>query len=193
MVDPVTGVTPPGARVAPKGGTRFVRVEPREVSERLWRFGGWLVLITTANAGAALYGAAVIGVLLAAEDSRRAGYPATLEAAAIIVGLPWLASIYTQVLSVRLRSREAVSLALILRTSAHELPTLEGAVIPIVTLTVAWAAGVAVTSGVNAALWAGVAAVVILETIAGWRSRGRRGLVLQTTVGAALGLRLVLH
>jgi hypothetical protein len=154
--------------------------------------------ITTENVGAALYGAAVIGVLLAAEDSRREGYPATLAAAAIIVVLPWLADVYTQVLGVRLRSREPVSLGLIWRTCVHELPILEGALIPIVTLTVAWAAGLAVTSGVNAALWGAVAAVVMVELIAGWRSRGRRGLLLQTTIGAAVGLgliavRLVLH
>ncbi len=52
---------------------------------RLPRLASWLLDVTTANAGGAVYGAVMVGVLLAAEDARHEGYPATLEAAAIVL------------------------------------------------------------------------------------------------------------
>jgi hypothetical protein len=49
-----------------------------------------------------------------------------------------------------------------------------------------------VTSGVNAALWAAAATIVVLEVAAGWRSRrGSGDLWLQVGAGAVMGLTLV--
>ena len=123
---------------------------------RLTRFGAWLVDITTANAGAAVYGAVMIGVLFAAEDARHEGYPATLEAA------------------------------------VHELPVVEGALIPVLVLLLTWATGLTVASGVSLALWTAAATIVVLEVAAGWRSQQTtRGLWLQAGTGAAMGFALV--
>jgi hypothetical protein len=157
------------------------------------------VTVTAANAGDAVYGGLMIGVLLAAEDARHAGYPATIEGAAIVLALYWLTRLYAQTLGMRLRGREPLSVSLFWRSCVHELPIIEGAAIPVLALLVAWAAGFTVASGVTAALWVvAVVVVVVLEVVAGWRSRGRRRLWLQAVAGASMGLvlialKLVLH
>jgi hypothetical protein len=140
----------------------------------------------------------MIGVLLAAEDARHAGYPATLEAAVVVVALYLLTRLYTQTLGMRLRGREPLSASLVWRSCVHELPIVEGAVIPILALLVAWAAGFNVGSGVTAALWVTAVVVVVLEVLAGWRARERRRLWPQAVAGASMGLvlislKLVLH
>jgi hypothetical protein len=164
----------------------------------LSRAAGWLVTVGAANAGDAVYGAVMIGILLAAENARAEGYPTTIEAAAVVLALYWFTSLYTHTLGMRLRNREPLNAALVWRSCMHELPILEGAVVPVAALLVAWAAGFAVTSGVVVALWATAVVVIILEVAAGLRTRGRRVSWLQTVVSAALGLsliilRLVLH
>jgi hypothetical protein len=78
---------------------------------RLSRVAGWLLTVGAANAGDAVYGALMIGVLLAAEDAQDAEYPATIEAAAVVLALYWLTSIYTHTLGMRLRSREPLNAA----------------------------------------------------------------------------------
>jgi hypothetical protein len=158
---------------------------------RLARATQWLLTVAAGNAGEAVHGAVMIGVLLAAEDARHEGYGATIEAAALVLALYWLTSLYAHTLGTRLRQREPLDAALVWRSCVHELPLLEGALLPVVALLVAWAAGFAVTSGVTAALWATVASIVVLEVIAGGRSRQRRGLSLQAVAGATMGLALI--
>jgi len=133
----------------------------------------------------------MIGVLLAAEDARREGYAATIEAAVVVLALYWLTSLYTHTLGARLRGRESLSPSLIWRSCVHELPILEGALIPVLALLVTWAAGLALTSGVTVALWTAVVCIVVLEVAAGWRARHRGGLWLQVAVGATMGLALI--
>jgi hypothetical protein len=133
----------------------------------------------------------MIRVLLAAEDARHEGYRATIEAAALSAALYWLTRVYADTLGVRLGRRSQLNAELLWRSCLHEVPILEGALIPIVALLVAWAAGFAVASGVTAALWATVASIVVLEVAAGWRSRDRRGIWLEAVASAALGLALI--
>jgi MFS family permease len=161
------------------------------MSGRLSQATKWLLVVATENAGEAVYGALMIGVLLAAEDARHEGYGATIEAAALVLALYWLTRIYADTLGSRLGRRRRLDAALLWRSCVHELPILEGALIPTVALLVAWAAGFAVTSGVTAALWATVASIVVLELAAGWRSRGRRGIWLEAVASATLGLALI--
>lgn len=161
------------------------------MSTRITRAASWLLTVAAANAGQAVYGTVMIGVLLAAEDARHEGYPATIEAAAVVLGLYLLTNLYTHTLGIRLRSGEPLNATLLWRSCIHELPTLEGAVIPVVALLVTWASGYAVTSGVSAALWSTAVVVVILELTAGWRSRKRQRLWLQAIAGAAIGLALI--
>jgi hypothetical protein len=75
---------------------------------------------------------------------------------------------HTHTLGVRLRRRESLNAALVWRSCVHELPILEGALIPVLALLVAWAAGVGVADAVSAALWVTVASIVVLK----WLPRG---------------------
>jgi hypothetical protein len=156
------------------------------------RAAGWLLKIAVANAGAAVYGAVMVGVLFAAEDARHEGYPATIEAALIVLALYWLTSLYTHTLGARLRNREPLNAKLLWQGCVYELPIVEGALVPILALLLTWAAGYAVGTGVSAALWTTVVVIVVLEVAAGWRSRrDPRSLLLQAGAGAVMGLALI--
>jgi hypothetical protein len=156
------------------------------------RAGSWLLKVALANAGGAVYGAVMVGVLLAAEDASHEGYAATIEAALIVLALYWLTSLYTHTLGVRLRNREPLNAKLLWHGCVYELPIVEGALVPILALLLTWGAGFAVTTGVTAALWATVVVIVVLEVAAGWRSRrDRRSLLLQAAAGAVMGLALI--
>ena len=145
-----------------------------------------------ANAGGAVYGTLMVGIMLAAEDARHEGYPATIEAASVVLALYWLMSFYAHVLGVRLKRRQPLDRGILWRGCLYELPILEGALIPFLVLSVAWAAGLTVARGVSWALWAAAATVVALEVLAGWRSGRRfRELVIQASAGAAMGLALI--
>lgn len=160
---------------------------------------GWLTSVAAENAAGAVYGTVMVGVVLAAEDSHREGYTQTIGAAAVVLVLYWLMSLYTHTLGIRLRTRGRLSMALFWRSSAHELAMIEGASIPVLALLIAWATGAAVNSGVTAALWATVASIVLLEIVAAWRARLRpQDVWLQAAMGAVMGLavialKLILH
>jgi len=155
--------------------------------------------VASENAEGAVYGTVMVGVLLAAEDPRREGYPGTIEAAALVLVLYLLTHLYTHILGARLRTSEPLSMTLLRHGCVHELPIIEGALVPTLALLVAWAAGAHVTSGVTIALWTTVVTILVLEVTAGWRARLRlRRLWLQAGAGAIMGLaiialKLILH
>jgi hypothetical protein len=155
--------------------------------------------VSAENAEGAVYGAVLIGVLFAAEDAGRVGYPETVAAAAVVLALYWLTSCYAHNLGVRLQTREPVNVRVLWRSCVHELTVLEGGSIPVLVVLVAWAAGTSVTGGVTAAVWATAVAIVALEVAAGWRARLRpKRRWLQIGVGVVIGsvivaLKLVLH
>jgi hypothetical protein len=152
----------------------------------------WLLTVGAANAEGAVYGTLMIGVMLAAEDADRVGYPETIGAATIVLALYWLANLYTHTLGLRLKTREPLNVRLILRSCVHELPIIEGALIPVLALLVAWAAGATVASAVTAALWAAAVSIVFLEIAAGWLARLRpHDLWLQAGIGAVMGLAVI--
>jgi hypothetical protein len=156
-----------------------------------------LVKVTVDNAGGAVYGTVMIGVLFAAEDSESVGYPDAVVAA--VIALYWLTELYSYTLGTRLRTGEPLSANALWRSCVHELPIVEGALLPLLVLLAAWAAGASVTTGVGIATWTAAASIVILEFAAGWRSRASPGrLLLQAGVGVAIGfaivgLKLLLH
>jgi hypothetical protein len=134
----------------------------------------------------------MMGVLLAAEDARSETYPEAVGAAAIVVVLFWMLSFYAHTLGVRLQANEPLKAPLLWRTFVHEFPIIEGAIVPLLVLLVAWAAGASVTAGVTAALWTTVGMIVTLEVVAGWRAGlHARRLWLQAGAGAAMGLAIV--
>jgi hypothetical protein len=145
------------------------KAKPRRVR----RAAAWLLSVAAGNAEGAVYGTVMVGVLFAAEDARRVGYWETIEAAALVLVLYWLTAFYTYNLGGRLQMRESVNPWTVWRSCVHELPLIEGAVIPVVVLLVAWAAGASVTGGVTLAVWATAVTIVVLEVAAGWRARLR--------------------
>jgi hypothetical protein len=152
----------------------------------------WIVHSAAANAGGAVYGTLLVGIMFAAEEARHAGYPATIEAATVVLVVYWLTSFYAHTLGVRLQRREPLDWRLICRGCLYELPILEGAVVPLLVLIVAWTAGLPIGDGVAVAVWAAVATVVVLEVLAGWRSRRRPlDFVMQAVAGVAMGLALI--
>jgi hypothetical protein len=166
---------------------------------RTRRATGWLARVAVDNAGGAVYGTVMVGVLLAAADTHREGYPETIGAAVVVLALYWLMSLYTHTLGNRLRTGGRLNLKLLWHSCAHELAIVEGAFVPVLALLIAWVAGATVASGVTVALWATALSVVILEVAAAWRARLRPHEVwLQAAVGAIMGLaiialKLILH
>ena len=154
---------------------------------------------TAENVEGAVYGAVVIGVLFAAEDAAGVGYVETVEAAVLVLVLYWLTGFYAHELAVRVQRREPVNLRLIWRSCLHELSIIEGGLIPVLALLVAWASGASVRVGVSAAVWTTAATIIALEVAAGCRARpGFKPLLLQASVGVAMGsaivvLKLMLH
>ena len=141
----------------------------------------------------------MIGVLFAVEDAPRVGYLKTLEAAVLVLVLYWLTSFYAHELAIRVQRREQVNLRLMWRSCLHELSIIEGGLIPVLALLVAWASGATVRVGVSAAVWTTAATIIALEVAAGCRARPAfKPLLLQVTVGVAMGsaivvLKLMLH
>lgn len=161
------------------------RAQPRRIAERL-------LTVTAANVAGAVHGAILIGLLFSAEDARRVGYEDTVEAAVVVLALYWLTGIYAHDLAARLQRREAVDAKSVWRSSIHELPVLEGGLVPVLALLVAWAAHASVTAAVTAAVWTTAITIVVLEVVAGWRAHlGRKRLWLQACAGAAMGLAII--
>ncbi len=60
------------------------------------------------------------------------------------------------------------------------------------TLLIAWAAGASETTGVDAAVWAAIASLVVFELLAGLRARSTpREFALEAAVGATMGLAIL--
>lgn len=159
---------------------------------RIRRVLAWLVAAASSNAEGAVYGALMIGVLLAAEDARRETYEQTIGATLPVLVLYWVTHLYTYVLGVRLRTHEPLSGRLIGRSAVHELPLVEGGITPMAVLIVAWAAGASISSGIAAAVYATAISIVALEVAAAWRVRERHtGIWLRMALSALAGLAVV--
>lgn len=168
-------------------------------SGRLRQVFAWLAKLAFDNAGGAVYGTVMIGVLFAAEDADSVGYPDAVGAAVIVLVLYWLTSLYTYTLGTRLRTGEPLTARVFWRSCVHELPIVEGALLPLLALLAAWIAGASITTGVGIATWTTAISIMVLEIVAGWRSGLRLPrLLFQAGLGAALGfaiigLKLLLH
>jgi hypothetical protein len=161
------------------------------------RAANWLV--PEANPSGAVYGAIVIGALLAAESGEHETFLDTAASAAIATALYWLAHGYATMLGRRLSDHERLTAGALVRALAHDWALVRGAAIPLLALLIAWAAGASQQTAVTAALWSTVASLIVFELIAGLRSRASAGeLVLELSVGVTMGvailaLKVVLH
>jgi len=166
---------------------------------RLRRAVDHMLDLTAQNVEGAVYGTVMIGVLFAVEDTQRETYAETVEAALVILLLYVLTHVYAHFLGMRLRAREPLTAKLLWHSCLHEMPILQGAVVPVFALLIAWILGATATEGSTAALWTTAVMIITLEVAAGWRARlGAHELLLQAGTGAILGLtivglKLVLH
>jgi hypothetical protein len=171
--------------------------EPQPAERANRRLIDWLV--PGENPSGAVYGAIVIGALLAAESYRHETYLDTFASAVITTLLYWLAHAYAYVLGRRLDTHERLTVGSLTEALAHDWALVRGAAVPLAALLIAWALRASQQTAVTSALWSAIACVVAFELIAGVRSRATRGeLALQVGVGVAMGvailaLKIVLH
>jgi hypothetical protein len=150
------------------------------------------VTLATSNVEGAVHGAVIVGLLFAAEDAREVTYPETIGAAVLVLALFWLTGIYAHDLGERLERREPIDLRHVWRSGVHELSVLEGGLIPVLAMLIAWVAGANVTGGVTASVWATVATIIALELAAGRRARlPLKRLWFRVCAGALMGLAIV--
>jgi hypothetical protein len=134
----------------------------------------------------------LIGALLAAESGLHDSYPATVASAAIGLGVYWLAHSYAAVLGRRLSEHGRLNVGALLQALGREWAIVRGASIPLLALLVCWAGGASQATGVAAAVWSAVAALIALEVLAGVAARAGTGeLLLEGGVGALMGLAIL--
>jgi hypothetical protein len=144
------------------------------------------------NPSGAIYGVIVIGALLAGESGRHETYLDTLSSAAVAAFLYWLAHAYAGILGRRLSTGARLSVGVLLRALGHDWAVIRGAAIPLLALVLAAVAGAGQQTAVTAALWSAAVSLVVLELVAGVRSKASRGeLALNLAVGMTMGLAIL--
>lgn len=145
------------------------------------------------NAGGLIYGTLVVGALLSAESTRHETYAATIGAVVLALALYSLTHAYSDLAEERLERHVPLTLAALGRTLLHELTIDAGAVVPLLTLLIAWAVGANLGTAVTAAIWASAGVIVVIEVIAAVRAEitGRR-LAIQIAAGVLFGLGVIL-
>ncbi len=147
----------------------------------------------------AIYGLILVGSLMAAESYKQESHLDVLLSVAITLLVYWLAHAYSLALGRRIERSEVLSLHSLYDGGRDSASVLQGALVPLLTLLVAWGAGVASQTSIDIALWSAVATLVCLELIAGLRAKERPlELALSCCVGAGIGaavlaLKVLLH
>ena len=132
-----------------------------------------------------MLGVILIGALMAAETGLHDGYPETAASAAIGIAIYWLAHSYSTILGERLVGREQLTPGGLARALVQEWAIVRGAVVPLIALLIAWAAGAPQSTGASAAVWAAIGCLVLLELLAGFNARaGRRERLLEVSIGS---------
>lgn len=145
------------------------------------------------NLSGAIYGTITAGALLAAESSARETLVQAASALGTTLVLYWLAHTYASLLERRLRTAKRWTPRDFVTGLAHEWPIVQGAFIPMIVLVVVAAAGASVRAAEYAALGSSAVLLVLLEVVAGVRSRLRRAeAAADVGVGIVLALGLIL-
>jgi len=149
-------------------------------------------LLPERNPARLIYGVLAIGAVLAAESGSHESYLDTASSAVIAILLYWLAHAYADVLGHRLQTHARLSLAVLGRALRDEAAILTGAVPALLALLLCWVFGVALATGVEAALWTTVASLLAFELLAGLRAKSTpRELVFEAGVGVTMGLAII--
>jgi hypothetical protein len=151
------------------------------------------------NPAGLIYGTITVAALLSAESARQETYPKTVGAVAITLLLYWIAYSYAEFTGERIKESEHFTIAGLVRAATVELTVLLGAAVPFIVLLVCWIAGASLAAAVSAGIWTSAGIVLAAEVVVAIRAQlTGRELVLQTAVGAVLGLlvialRVLLH
>jgi hypothetical protein len=171
---------------------------PPSSARRLFEhLAGWV--LPEENPTGAVYGVILIGALLAAESGRHETYADTLVSAVLAACLYWVAHSYASVLGRRLAGEERLTVTALSRALGHDWALVRGAMVPLLALALAWAAGATQENAVTAALWSAIVSLVAFELLAGLRSHSSaRELTIEMAVGMAMGLgilalKVILH
>jgi hypothetical protein len=147
----------------------------------------------------AIYGLILIGSLMAAESYKHETHLDVLLSALITLVVYWLAHAYSLALGRRIEGSEVLSLRSLRGGLTDSASVMQGAIVPVLALLVAWGAGASSQTAIDAALWSTVAVLIALELVAGLRAKERPlELVLSCCVGAGIGvavlaLKVLLH
>ena len=137
----------------------------------------------------AVYGTIAVAALLAAESARRETYPETIGAVVITLLLYWLAHSYSELLGNRLETPSRLNREAVVQVVAGYISVIKGALLPLIAMLIAWAAGASQETAVTAALWTTVVSLFLLELAAGIRCHARPLVLLfDACVGAAMGV-----
>ncbi len=146
-----------------------------------------------------IYGVITAGSLLSAERSGQETTLASAEAVVVILCLYLLAHAYSSALGERIQQGRTISAVRLFHHLGHSVAILRGALVPLVVLLLAWAAGGNNEANVLAARISAAVTIVLLEIVAARRARLRGIDVLtQLFVSLLLGLgvlivRFILH
>lgn len=147
------------------------------------------IVVPRENPADAVYGLLATGALLAAESGVHETYFDTILADGLAAALYWLLHAYAQLLGDRLRDRRPLGLGMLLVALRRHVAVMRGAAIPLTALALSWLAGADQSTGVTAALWITVAALVAFELLAALRVRATtRELLFDMAVGLTMGL-----
>jgi len=139
-----------------------------------------------------IYGTITVAALLAAESARQETYGETVGAVAIALLLYWVAHSYAEFTGERVGSSEPFTYQGLVRTATRQLAVLLGAALPLVAILICWIVGATLNTAVSVGIWTSVAIVIGTEVAIGVRAElTGRELIIQTSVGALLGLLVV--
>jgi hypothetical protein len=150
----------------------------------------WIAL--GANTAGVVYGLVTAETLLAVESDHGEPYPQAVASLALALAIYWLAHAYADALGERLRVHGRLTRAVLWRALVVDWAIIRGASLPLLVVLICWALGVDQRTGLDVALWCGIASIVGLELLAA-RTSGAKGreLILEGLVGATIGAAII--
>jgi hypothetical protein len=151
------------------------------------RVGRWIA--PEENPAGTIYGVITVGALLAAEGAAHETHLETVASVAVTMSLYGFAHAYSEQLGERLQYQRHLNRPAVLGILRNALAIVRGASLPLISLLIAWVAGVSQDSAVTIAVWTAVVSLVALEFAAGIRAHeGPAALATDVAVGIAMGL-----
>jgi len=147
------------------------------------------MLLPEANPSGTVYGLITVGALLAAESGIHDTYEETVGSLAVATILYGFAHSYSELLGNRLETPSRLNREAVVQVVAGYISVIKGALLPLIAMLIAWAAGASQETAVTAALWTTVVSLFLLELAAGIRCHARPLVLLfDACVGAAMGV-----